>query len=86
MGENAVFIGKGEESEYLNLKYANRHGLITGATGAGKTVSLQILTVFRVSLVIAFSTRCAPSRRVSKESCARRRKLSAPTRRFQRLT
>lgn len=30
--------------EYLQLKLANRHGLITGATGTGKTVSLQILT------------------------------------------
>ncbi len=30
--------------EYLDLKLANRHGLITGATGTGKTVSLQILT------------------------------------------
>ncbi len=29
--------------EYLDLKLANRHGLITGATGTGKTVSLQIL-------------------------------------------
>ena len=29
--------------EYLDLKFANRHGLITGATGTGKTVSLQIL-------------------------------------------
>lgn len=34
-------INKGE---YLDLKYANRHGLITGATGTGKTVTLQILT------------------------------------------
>jgi uncharacterized protein len=33
-------INKGE---YLDLKYANRHGLITGATGTGKTVTLQIL-------------------------------------------
>ncbi|MEL6946036.1 MAG: helicase HerA-like C-terminal domain-containing protein [Pseudomonadota bacterium] len=32
------------KAEYLNLKLANRHGLITGATGTGKTVSLQILT------------------------------------------
>lgn len=30
--------------EFLQLKLANRHGLITGATGTGKTVSLQILT------------------------------------------
>lgn len=29
--------------EYLDLKLANRHGLVTGATGTGKTVSLQIL-------------------------------------------
>lgn len=29
--------------EYLDLRYANRHGLITGATGTGKTVTLQIL-------------------------------------------
>ncbi|MDP2731589.1 MAG: DUF853 domain-containing protein [Hoeflea sp.] len=31
------------KAEYLDLKYANRHGLITGATGTGKTVTLQIL-------------------------------------------
>ncbi len=31
------------KAEYLALKLANRHGLITGATGTGKTVSLQIL-------------------------------------------
>lgn len=30
--------------QYLALKLANRHGLITGATGTGKTVSLQILS------------------------------------------
>ena len=30
--------------EYLALKLANRHGLVTGATGTGKTVTLQILT------------------------------------------
>ena len=29
--------------EYLDLKYGNRHGLITGATGTGKTVTLQIM-------------------------------------------
>ena len=31
------------QGEYLSLNLANRHGLITGATGTGKTVSLQIL-------------------------------------------
>ncbi len=43
MIENTVFIGKSNKSELLNLKYANRHGLISGATGTGKTVTLQIL-------------------------------------------
>ena len=33
-------INKGE---YLDLRFGNRHGLITGATGTGKTVTLQIL-------------------------------------------
>jgi DNA helicase HerA-like ATPase len=32
-----------QKGEYLNLKLANRHGLITGATGTGKTVTLQNL-------------------------------------------
>ena len=31
------------QPELLDLKFANRHGLITGATGTGKTVTLQIL-------------------------------------------
>ncbi|WP_186394204.1 helicase HerA-like domain-containing protein [Stappia sp. TSB10GB4] len=38
-----IFIGASDKPEYLTLKLANRHGLITGATGTGKTVSLQIL-------------------------------------------
>ncbi len=45
--ENHIFIGGGGDSydvpQELNLKYANRHGLIAGATGTGKTVTLQIL-------------------------------------------
>lgn len=41
--EGTVFIGKSVKREELRLKLANRHGLITGATGTGKTVSLQIL-------------------------------------------
>jgi len=28
---------------HLNLKRANRHGLLAGATGTGKTVTLQAL-------------------------------------------
>ncbi|AXS39891.1 helicase HerA-like C-terminal domain-containing protein [Breoghania sp. L-A4] len=41
--DGKLFIGAGSKPQYLDLKYANRHGLITGATGTGKTVSLQIL-------------------------------------------
>lgn len=41
--DDAVFLGKSVEREELLLRLANRHGLITGATGTGKTVSLQII-------------------------------------------
>lgn len=38
-----VLVGKAEDFIYLLLKYGNRHGLIAGATGGGKTVTLQTL-------------------------------------------
>jgi DNA helicase HerA-like ATPase len=38
-----IFVGKSVQPEYLTLKLANRHGLVTGATGTGKTVTLQVL-------------------------------------------
>jgi len=42
--ENRAFIAiAGEKEIYLNAGKANRHGLITGATGTGKTVTLQNL-------------------------------------------
>src|SRR5262245_38662192 len=41
--EGKIFLGRSVDREYLELKLANRHGLITGATGTGKTVSLQVL-------------------------------------------
>ncbi|RVU86159.1 DUF853 family protein [Leucothrix sargassi] len=41
---NGILIGKGEHQVLLDPKFANRHGLIAGATGTGKTVSLQVLT------------------------------------------
>lgn len=36
-----ILVGIGEKETHLLLKYGNRHGLITGATGTGKTVTLQ---------------------------------------------
>ncbi|WMT87972.1 DUF853 domain-containing protein [Pelagibacterium sp. 26DY04] len=41
---DAVYLGTSTRPEYLHLEYGNRHGLITGATGTGKTVTLQILS------------------------------------------
>ncbi|MEL6363604.1 MAG: helicase HerA-like domain-containing protein, partial [Pseudomonadota bacterium] len=41
---DGVFLGSaGEAKQHLAFKYANRHGLVAGATGTGKTVTLQIL-------------------------------------------
>ena len=45
--ENGIFVGATNKDgapgdpQFLNLKRANRHGLIAGATGTGKTVTLQ---------------------------------------------
>src|SRR5215470_12753039 len=40
---NQIFVGKGEQPVYLLAKYGNRHGLVAGATGTGKTVSLMVV-------------------------------------------
>jgi DNA helicase HerA-like ATPase len=41
--DQKIFVGKGEQPAWLTLGLANRHGLVTGATGTGKTVSLQVM-------------------------------------------
>ncbi|TCK31254.1 hypothetical protein EV667_1361 [Ancylobacter aquaticus] len=46
--DGSIFVGlspssDGGKPEHLTLKLANRHGLATGATGTGKTVTLQTL-------------------------------------------
>jgi uncharacterized protein len=41
--EGTVFVGKGTKPAVLTLALANRHGLVAGATGTGKTVTLQVL-------------------------------------------
>jgi DNA helicase HerA-like ATPase len=38
-----IFVAGGQREHRLLTRYANRHGLITGATGTGKTVTLQVL-------------------------------------------
>jgi uncharacterized protein len=43
----AIFVGGGgasaQEPQLLRLGFGNRHGLIAGATGTGKTITVQIL-------------------------------------------
>jgi len=41
--DGGIFVGKGATDHFLTLALANRHGLATGATGTGKTVTLQVL-------------------------------------------
>ncbi|MEQ8201680.1 MAG: helicase HerA-like domain-containing protein [Syntrophomonadaceae bacterium] len=41
--DSKLYIAKGETQLYLLPQMANRHGLITGATGTGKTVTLKVM-------------------------------------------
>ncbi|GEP10753.1 helicase HerA-like domain-containing protein [Methylobacterium gnaphalii] len=47
VGDGTILVGKSTgktaKPEVLALKLANRHGLVAGATGTGKTVTLQVL-------------------------------------------
>ncbi|MCS6780043.1 MAG: DUF853 domain-containing protein [Geminicoccaceae bacterium] len=43
MAEGTILIGRGETAVHLHLPLANRHGLVAGATGTGKTITLQVL-------------------------------------------
>lgn len=40
---NDILIGKGAEQVWLEGRFANRHGMIAGATGTGKTVTCMVL-------------------------------------------
>lgn len=42
--DNKIWVGtSGEEKVYIYPKMANRHGMIAGATGTGKTITLKVL-------------------------------------------
>ena len=41
MNDDSILIGAGEIPVSLPLRYANRHGLVAGATGTGKTITVQ---------------------------------------------
>lgn len=38
-----ILIGKGESQVFLKTEMLNRHGLIAGATGTGKTTTLKVI-------------------------------------------
>ena len=40
-GGITILLGRGERVVELHLALANRHGLVAGATGTGKTITLQ---------------------------------------------
>ncbi len=67
--DSILFIAKGENELHLLPQMANRHGLITGATGTGKTVSLKVLAeafsaigtpVFLTDIKGDLASLCAP--------------------------
>ncbi len=69
-GSDSIFLGKADGPVELPLRYANRHGLIAGATGTGKTVTLQVLAegfskagtpVFLADVKGDLSGLCAPA-------------------------
>jgi DNA helicase HerA-like ATPase len=43
MNDSRILLGKGQQPVHLLAKYGNRHGLVAGATGTGKTVSLMVM-------------------------------------------
>ena len=43
MDNQQILIGGGTGKVFLQTRFANRHGLIAGATGTGKTVTMQVL-------------------------------------------
>ena len=43
MSDIQLYVAHGTSPLYMNAHMVNRHGLIAGATGTGKTVSLQVL-------------------------------------------
>jgi DNA helicase HerA-like ATPase len=43
MNDGRILLGKGQQPVHLLARYGNRHGLVAGATGTGKTVSLMVL-------------------------------------------
>ena len=41
--DNRILVGKGETEAFILPEMANRHGMIAGATGTGKTITLKVM-------------------------------------------
>ncbi|MCR5808207.1 MAG: DUF853 domain-containing protein [Clostridiales bacterium] len=41
--DGRILVGKGEKEAFILPQMANRHGLIAGATGTGKTITLKVM-------------------------------------------
>ena len=42
--DNSIYLGLAEEERvFLPLNMANRHGLIAGASGTGKTITMKVM-------------------------------------------
>ena len=61
--DDKLWVAQGENPCYLLLNQANRHGLIAGASGTGKTVTLKVLAEgfshAGVPVFMAISPACA---------------------------
>ena len=54
LGDGNLYLGLSDEGRVnLPLKMANRHGLIAGASGTGKTITMKVMAE-------SFSTRGYP--------------------------
>ena len=49
---NKIWVATGTRAVFLQPSMANRHGLIAGATGTGKTVTLQVSLRFLSGTVL----------------------------------
>ena len=46
--DNEIWVASDKETKLcIKTNFANRHGLIAGATGTGKTVTLKVMAEFR---------------------------------------
>lgn len=69
--DGKIWISKNDTPQYLSPRMANRHGLIAGATGTGKTITLKVLAeafsnlgvpVFLADIKGDLSGMCLPGR------------------------